>query len=693
MKRLEVKPMRGVFCLLVLVLSAVGAAAADARTWTDRTGRQLDAEFVSFSNGIVRIKRTSDGRTFDLPLERFSDADIAFVRAQPAAGKPLPIRLDRVDTAAKLEKLAAKARTARECVSLYQLFLSDPAPAEAEKAKAKARLPHWEQLSQQQSERIGSRWYRQDEILAMRTAEAKLYAEAMRLWDLGDFDLAARKFGEASRAYPDSIRSDFRLGVLRAILGRDAKSAADHFETCIRLRMGRVEQLSQVERANLVAALNNLAVTKIRQREPTAALQQWQRAINLGLPPPEIAHNLAVLTKLASDPTRIKIHPRLAIRLTPAEQERLGEVYLQAVRSREGDVLLPKTGWLYMALVPEGKEGQPPREIVAAPTPRPLAEENAPQLRLVGSGTGFVIHSGHVLTCAHVAQDADALQIVSPTDAKVKFPASPLAVSKARELDLAILSCPQLDAPPLPLCTNVPLLGQEVRLLGFPLPDQLGTSLKVTRGTIAGLPPHEDITGELADFHNYYLYDAVINPGNSGGPACNELGQVVAVNSAILLPGAVGGGYAAGVPAPAAVSFLQTNLPQFVPADPAARNDSSEHAVERVGKSTVQVLVFQAGDRLTIGDQFRTARQRKPKWNAYEDPWCLACNGVGQIACPVKECRGGWVATFRQEPFIFPDGARILRKVPDRVPCNNCGRTGFVPCRCCVQGLDPAFLD
>jgi hypothetical protein len=169
---------------------------------------------------------------------------------------------------------------------------------------------------------------------------------------------------------------------------------------------------------------------------------------------------------------------------------------------------------------------------------------------------------------------------------------------------------------------------------------------------------------------------------------------VVAVNSAILLPGAIGGGYAAGVPAPAAVNFLRAYLPQYVPTDPAAaRKDSWEHAVERVGRSTVQLLVFQAGDRLAIGDQFRTARQRKPKWNAYEDPWCLACNGLGKVQCPIKECRGGWVATFRQEPFTFPDGTRILRKMPARTQCNHCGCTGFVRCTFCVQGLDPAFLD
>lgn len=53
---------------------------------------------------------------------------------------------------------------------------------------------------------------------------------------------------------------------------------------------------------------------------------------------------------------------------------------------------------------------------------------------------GFVIHPGHVLTCAHVARDADALQIVSQADPKVKFPASPLAMSESKDVDSALLT-------------------------------------------------------------------------------------------------------------------------------------------------------------------------------------------------------------------------------------------------------------
>jgi len=75
--------------LLSFVFAGVVAEFAAARTWTDRTGRKLDAEFVGFADGKVQIKRTSDGATFHVPLERLCDVDQAFVRSQiPAKTKP-----------------------------------------------------------------------------------------------------------------------------------------------------------------------------------------------------------------------------------------------------------------------------------------------------------------------------------------------------------------------------------------------------------------------------------------------------------------------------------------------------------------------------------------------------------------------------------------------------------------------------
>jgi hypothetical protein len=82
--------MRHVTSLVLLSVALLGGAVspASARTWTDRAGRQLEADFVAFADGKVEIKRKSDGKTFHVPLERFSDADQAFVRSQAKRGVP-----------------------------------------------------------------------------------------------------------------------------------------------------------------------------------------------------------------------------------------------------------------------------------------------------------------------------------------------------------------------------------------------------------------------------------------------------------------------------------------------------------------------------------------------------------------------------------------------------------------------------
>jgi len=61
------------------------AVPALAREWTDNTGKyKIEADFVSAENGVVTLKK-SDGQTIHLPLEKLSEADRQFVRAQAAA--------------------------------------------------------------------------------------------------------------------------------------------------------------------------------------------------------------------------------------------------------------------------------------------------------------------------------------------------------------------------------------------------------------------------------------------------------------------------------------------------------------------------------------------------------------------------------------------------------------------------------
>jgi hypothetical protein len=53
----------------------------NARTWTNLKGRKIQADFISVADGKVKIRRTSDGKVFDVPLANLSDADRQFVES------------------------------------------------------------------------------------------------------------------------------------------------------------------------------------------------------------------------------------------------------------------------------------------------------------------------------------------------------------------------------------------------------------------------------------------------------------------------------------------------------------------------------------------------------------------------------------------------------------------------------------
>jgi len=141
----------------------------------------------------------------------------------------------------------------------------------------------------------------------------------------------------------------------------------------------------------------------------------------------------------------------------------------------------------------------------------------------ISSGTAFAItNNGMLLTCAHVVEDANEIEIqINGETTKAEV------IAIDHEIDLAILKAPLKDLTVLPMTRkNTAELGQDVRALGFPLSDVLGTNLKVTKGTVSGIMVRDD--------HKQIQVDAAINAGNSGGPVINEFGEVLGVASAKL---------------------------------------------------------------------------------------------------------------------------------------------------------------
>lgn len=162
--------------------------------------------------------------------------------------------------------------------------------------------------------------------------------------------------------------------------------------------------------------------------------------------------------------------------------------------------------------------------------------------QMLATGSGFFIDDqGHIITNAHVVDQARSVTIQIPSFGKRRFEVEIVGVSPDRDLALLrlteeerkVLQDVMGSIKYLPLSNSDHVhRAEEIMALGYPLSQQ---SLKSTTGVMSGQ--------EHIDGHFMFQISAPINPGSSGGPCLNLRGEVIGVSRAGIYGGAQNVGY------------------------------------------------------------------------------------------------------------------------------------------------------